>query len=428
MLPFVKDDNAFSFLGSQWFSVLILAVLIFPLIIKKKIQELKIAGMLLFSGVILFIILMFVLRILSGNRLPYHHEESREFYRFSFDKAFLSSLSTALVAYGFQSAFFPIYNSLETKNYYNGMKFTFLGITFCFIIYMLVMFVSVYSFGIHIHGDVLQNVEEVEEWESYILRAIFLLVMSTHTPFIFFIGKESLLALFGLLYRKYVKSQKRKRRAKRRARRRAKEAKKKRAIQENEKRLPGGINESLIDKKEDNFKIISTPGLNNSFERNFSISSDGSSDSEGSDVESEYGYQSENEIIIMNSVEQNMTSAIGHKTKIVEDENYEGEGDTDSDEDHKVKPMGAEDILPAWIYYTTTLTLYAGVVFVSCILEDVEIVIKFIGSMANATLNYTFPGLFYFIIMRRNKATHTPWWKLYPALFLAIYGTVIGIG
>lgn len=60
------------------------------------------------------------------------------------------------------------------------------------------MFVSLYSFGIHIQGDVLLNVEEVTAWESYVLRGIFLLVISTHTPFIIFIGKESLLALVAL--------------------------------------------------------------------------------------------------------------------------------------------------------------------------------------------------------------------------------------
>jgi amino acid permease len=130
MLPFVDDDNGWSFLGTQWFSVLVLAVLIFPLIIKKKIEELKIAGILLFSGVIMFIILMFTLRILNGGDLPYEQHEDRVFYRFQFSKMFLSSLSTALVAYGFQSAFFPIYNSLKVQNYHNGMKFSILGITF----------------------------------------------------------------------------------------------------------------------------------------------------------------------------------------------------------------------------------------------------------------------------------------------------------
>ena len=47
ILPFV-EDNPDHFLASQWFSVLVLAVLIFPLIIKRQIQELKIAGILLF--------------------------------------------------------------------------------------------------------------------------------------------------------------------------------------------------------------------------------------------------------------------------------------------------------------------------------------------------------------------------------------------
>ena len=192
------EEHPGHFLGTQWFSVLVLAVLVFPLIIKKKIEELKIAGILLFFSVISFIGLMFTLKIASGDHLSYHQGDSKEFFTFDFDKPFLSSLSTALVAYAFQSAFFPIYNSLEHKSYRNGMKFTLLGVGFCFVIYMCIMFISLYSFGLHIHGDVLQNVEEVTEWESYVLRGLFLLVMSTHTPYIFFIGKESLLAMFAL--------------------------------------------------------------------------------------------------------------------------------------------------------------------------------------------------------------------------------------
>lgn len=73
---------------------------------------------------------MFILRIANGNDLPYATSEDKEFYKLEVDKAFLSSLSTALVAYGFQSAFFPIYNSLKAPRYRNGMKFTILGISF----------------------------------------------------------------------------------------------------------------------------------------------------------------------------------------------------------------------------------------------------------------------------------------------------------
>lgn len=59
---------------------------------------------------------------------------------------------------------------------------------------------SLYSFGDQIQGDVLGNVEDVRTWESYTLRAIFLVVMATHTPFVLFIGKESVLAIVALLY------------------------------------------------------------------------------------------------------------------------------------------------------------------------------------------------------------------------------------
>ena len=140
-------DHSSDIIRSQWLSVLILAVIIFPLIIKKKIEELKIAGFLLFTGVTMFIILISILKVFNGESLEKVDTSFHELYSFRADKAFLSSLSTAFVAYGFQSAFFPIYNSLENKSYSRGLVFTILGMGFCFIIYTLVMFVSLYSFG-----------------------------------------------------------------------------------------------------------------------------------------------------------------------------------------------------------------------------------------------------------------------------------------
>jgi len=198
-IPWVEKHGQ-STIGNQWFSVMILAVLIFPLIIKKKIQELKIAGILLVASVIIFIILMFLMRMINDSDLKRPPISNGDFYFFRFSKPWLSSLSTAFVAFAFQSAFFPIYNSLESKSYQNGIKFTFFGMLFCFVIYTMIIFVSLYSFGVDIQGDVLENVEGVRVWESYVLRAIFLLVMAAHTPFIFFIGKGSVIAIVALLY------------------------------------------------------------------------------------------------------------------------------------------------------------------------------------------------------------------------------------
>lgn len=66
-------------------------------------------------------------------------------------------------------------------------------------------FLSIYMFGSAIHSSVLDNIgEERREWESYILRGAFLLVIGCHIPFVFFAGKEGLLIIIDELDRKSV--------------------------------------------------------------------------------------------------------------------------------------------------------------------------------------------------------------------------------
>lgn len=201
-------NSGWSFLGSQWFNACILGVIIFPLIIKKRIGELSIAGALLFVGVIVFNILLIVVKIDPSVETDYQSEDQKRFYRFEFNIAFLSSLSTAFVAYGFQSGFFPIYNALKKKSYRNGIKFATYSMGFSFMIYVLIMFTGLYNFGTHIEGDVLINVSRLSAWESYVIRTIFLLIMVTHTPFTFFLGKESVLCLAVLIYTATKKEEK----------------------------------------------------------------------------------------------------------------------------------------------------------------------------------------------------------------------------
>lgn len=259
---------------------------------------------------------------------------------------------------------------------------------------MLVMFVSVYSFGIHIKGDVLLNVEEVEEWESYVLRAIFLLVISTHTPFIFFVGKESVLTVFELLYRRHIKNNRKKRKEERRRKRKARRAAKEKAIREGNMGYHTSLNTNLISRSDSDFKIIKSNGLNNSFD---SRSSD-SSDSEDSDVGSEFSYQSETEIGIMDSLENKFEKAIAPSSQPENNDDLDHESDEDRRKALKAQRLGNKG------YLSITLALYALVIFMSCVIDDVEIVIKFIGSMANSILNFVLPGIYYYIIMgRENK-------------------------
>lgn len=177
----------------------------FPLIIKKQISELSIASALLFFGVIIFNILLIILKFDKGAEITYNKGDDQHFYQFRFDQAFLSSLSIAFIAFGFQSSFFPVYNLLEDKSYKRGITFASLAMGFSFVIYACIMFSGLYAFGTSIEGDVLINVSELERWESYVLRVIFLLIMVTHTPFVFFIGKESVLGIAVLIYQKYTR-------------------------------------------------------------------------------------------------------------------------------------------------------------------------------------------------------------------------------
>jgi amino acid permease len=383
-IHYVRESSQ-DFLGSQWFSVLILAALVFPLIIKKKIQELKIAGIMLFSGVILFIVLMLILRLANPGELEDIPLTTSRFYEFHIDKAFISSLSTAFVAYGFQSAFFPIYNSLEKRNYRNGMMFTFYGIGFCFIIYMGIMFISLYSFGLHIDGDVLVNVEEVSAWESYVLRVIFLLVISSHTPFIFFIGKESLLALIALVYFRNMND-----RDMNESGYTFEEVKEGNGQDDTEEENSHG---SLIHHQERRRLRAGTL-------KNLNIS----------------------QRIISNSVDYNISTALPFYSKSIKTftVSFRGKG--------KKEAHCAHDFLPGWIYYSVTLGLYGAIITAGCLIKDVEIVIKFIGSLANSTLNFTFPGIFFFVIMTRAKHIQTSKIDLMFAVLLAIYGVVMGFG
>lgn len=227
------------------------------------------------------------------------------------------------------------------------------------------MFISIYSFGIYVKGDVLLNVEEVAEWESYTLRVVFLLVMSTHTPFIFFIGKESLLAIFGLLYRRYVKLQRKKRREIRRRKRAERKARREQALRDtqtssNSMTKIGPLKDVITRESEEQQYTIIKAGINN--QRSGSIESDTSSDSEGSDCD-EYSFVSDTDMVILNSVDQNIMNAlVSHETH---DEDLDNESDEDRQKEIKMQAKGAEDIIPTWMYYTITLLLYGGVVAAS---------------------------------------------------------------
>jgi len=70
-------------------------------------------------------------------------------------------------------------------------------------LYIILSFLALYMFGSFLKSDVLQDVDEERgQWESYVLRAVFLVVLACHIPFIFFSGKEAALIIIDEVDRK----------------------------------------------------------------------------------------------------------------------------------------------------------------------------------------------------------------------------------
>lgn len=180
-------------------------------VLKKKIQELKIASIILVGGVISFIILMIIQKI-DGIEDEYkdfdHDQEGRSGFWIPHPEhsEFWGSIGAAFVAFSYQPAFFPIFKSLKEKNKKNGMKFVVGGMSFCCSVYVCVGLIGIFTFGYKLieHGNVIDLYSFMPTWESYTMRFILLVLFVTHTPFIFFIGKEAMLTIIAQTF--YVKN------------------------------------------------------------------------------------------------------------------------------------------------------------------------------------------------------------------------------
>lgn len=177
--------------SNKQFSILLVGVLLFYFAVKKEIQELKAAGFALLLGVILFIIAMTVLVAVEGTSNFNFAEISKP----KFNLEMLANVPTVFLAYGFQSAFFPAYQSLKDKTDAKGMKATVASFSFCVVVYIAASLVALLKFGTKLKGNVLENVSDLTGPLSIIIDLVFLLIAMMHIPIVLFVGKEALLII-----------------------------------------------------------------------------------------------------------------------------------------------------------------------------------------------------------------------------------------
>jgi len=121
------------------------------------------------------------------------------------DLTFVKGFSMIIVAFGCQQQLFPMVNSLQDPSRAGAMAAVNWAIGLTNIIYISIAFLGVFFFGSAIEESILNNISlHGEDWESYVLRIIFLLVLACHIPFIFFSGKESVLIIIDEFNRQSI--------------------------------------------------------------------------------------------------------------------------------------------------------------------------------------------------------------------------------
>ena len=121
----------------------------------------------------------------------------------------ITSINTASFSLSITSNIFPTYASLKNKTTKNMLHSLLLGLTMTIGVYTLYSVVCMTLFGRNLldsEGNSLENIGDnlKVDWSGLTLQILFLVVLAAHIPFMFFVGKESLLIIIDEIDRRSV--------------------------------------------------------------------------------------------------------------------------------------------------------------------------------------------------------------------------------
>ena len=196
-----EDDH---FLNHKTFYVLVLSVLISPIIVRKRIADLKFSTYVLFFGVLCLIVLLcanlaikgtYETQLANGTTSQSAIEVVAASSNSAMEKV-MDSVNIAVASQGFVIALFPIYSSMARDARPRVMTSVTGALMFTMCTYTLLSMVSISYYGQdNIQPSIFNNIQAESGFASIALRFLFLMIFFCNIPFVFFAGKIALLAV-----------------------------------------------------------------------------------------------------------------------------------------------------------------------------------------------------------------------------------------
>ena len=189
-------DPSTPIVTDRWFYILLVALVLSLLIFKEEISELKIASILLFTSISLFII-VFSYQLIAFGTDQNPDLSYGDYYTPKFSREFFTAVAVFMTAYSFQFNLFPVLSSLKTKTDAEGNKAIIMSLSMAMAIYITLSFLAIYTFGSLLRPDIMKNVGDIigHDLISIALRIAFAIVIVCHIPYVFFSCKESFLII-----------------------------------------------------------------------------------------------------------------------------------------------------------------------------------------------------------------------------------------
>lgn len=135
--------------------ILVLATVMTPISLMKKLNEMKIVSILLFLAIALFI-LLFLIQLCTMGTIENPDVDYSVYYRFEVGIQLITGFNIIVLAYSYQTNFFPTYNSLgANKNNRTGLMSVVYASILSFVIYVSLGILSIYTFGTGVQADIM---------------------------------------------------------------------------------------------------------------------------------------------------------------------------------------------------------------------------------------------------------------------------------